>query len=103
MRRVVIDPRPAWADKVRELGLVYCYTGDLPYWDESAYYEFTSAEIDRLEAATRELQRLCLEAGQHIIDKNRFSELGIPFGASEAIRRACLGRKAHAIFRHGCG
>ena len=88
MRRVAIDPRPTWADDVRALGLVHCYTGDRPYWDESAYYEFTAAEIDRLEAATRELQRLCLEAGQHIIDKNRFGELGISFAASDAIRRA---------------
>jgi glutathionylspermidine synthase len=88
VRRVAIDPRPTWADDVRALGLVYCYTGDRPYWDESAYYEFTAAEIDRLEAATRELHRLCLEAGQHIIDKNRFGELGISFATSEAIRRA---------------
>ena len=87
MQRRTIDPRANWADEVRAKGLVYCYTGDRPYWDESAYYEFTAEEIDRLEAATRELQRLCLEAGQHIIDRNRFSELGIPETAIAAIRR----------------
>ena len=88
MQRRTIDPRATWVDDVRALGLVYCWTGDRPYWDESAYYEFTADEIDRLEAATRELQRLCLEAGQHIIDGNRFAELGIPAAAVDAIRRS---------------
>jgi glutathionylspermidine synthase len=88
VQRRAIDPRAAWVDDVRALGLVYCWTGDRPYWDESAYYEFTAAEIDQLEAATRELQRLCLEAGQQIIDGNRFAELGIPAAAVEAIRRS---------------
>jgi glutathionylspermidine synthase len=87
VQRRTIEPRANWADEVRAKGLVYCYTGDRPYWDESAYYEFTAEEIDRLEAATNELQRICLEAGQHIIDRNRFSELGIPEAAIGAIRR----------------
>jgi glutathionylspermidine synthase len=88
VQRRTIDPRAAWVDDVRALGLVYCFTGDRPYWDESAYYEFTAAEIERLEAVTRELQRLCVEAGQHIIDGNRFAELGIPAAAVDAIRRS---------------
>jgi glutathionylspermidine synthase len=87
VQRRGIDARADWADEVRAHGLVYCYSGDRPYWDESAYYEFTADEIDQLEAATRELQRLCLEAGQHIIDRNRFAELGIPAAAIEPIRR----------------
>ena len=86
MERRVATPRPNWTEDVQSHGLVYCFTGDKPYWDESAYYEFTAAEVDRLEAATNELQRICLEAGQHIIDKNRFAELGIPPAAVEAIR-----------------
>jgi glutathionylspermidine synthase len=87
VRRRSITARPTWVTDVQALGLVYCMTGDRPYWDESVYYEFTADEIDRLEAATRELQRICLEAGQHIIDRNRFAELGIPAIAVDAIRR----------------
>ena len=52
------------------------------YWDESACYEFTSAEIDRLESAANELQTMCLAAAQHAIDNRRYAELEIP---SEAI------------------
>lgn len=88
MNRRTIEPRANWAAEVQKLGLVYCYTGDKPYWDESVYYEFTSAEVDRLEAATIELQRICLEAGQHIIDRNRFAELGIPIAAIDPIRKS---------------
>jgi glutathionylspermidine synthase len=87
VQRRIIEPRATWEDDVRALGLVYGSTRDRPYWDESAYYEFTAEEVDRIEAATSELQRLCLEAGQHIIDKNRFAELGIPAAAIDAIRR----------------
>jgi glutathionylspermidine synthase len=87
MQRRTIEPRADWVEQVQARGLVYAQTGDRPYWNESAYYEFTAAEVDRLETATSELQRLCLEAGQHIIDRNRFAEFGIPSMAVDAIRR----------------
>jgi len=57
-----------------------------PYWDESAYWEFSSAEIDRLEAATAEIQRLALAAGDHILDHNRLEEMSIPASAAARIR-----------------
>jgi glutathionylspermidine synthase len=87
VQRRTLTPRATWVNDVQALGLVYCFTGDRPYWDESVYYQFTTEEVDRLEAATRELQRLCLLAGQHIIDANRFAELGIPSAAVDAIRQ----------------
>lgn len=49
-----------------------------PYWDESACYRLTSAEVDVLEAATEELQRLSLEAVEQVIRQDRFACLGIP-------------------------
>jgi len=56
--------------------------------DESACYRFSAREIDEIESATAELQRLCLEAGQFIIDNNRFGELRISEAAGAAIRGA---------------
>ena len=42
---------------------MFYHTADgVPYWDESAYYEFTAAEIDTLEAATYALDTMCLDA-----------------------------------------
>ncbi|HTA85306.1 MAG TPA: glutathionylspermidine synthase family protein [Silvibacterium sp.] len=57
-----------------------------PYWDESAYWEFTSSEIDRVEAATAEIQKLALAAGEHILDHDRFAEMRIPAAALARIR-----------------
>lgn len=93
MKRKQISPRSDWQSKVESVGLVYHSVGDeqsetIPYWDESAYYEFTAAEVDRLETATSDLQALCLDAGQYIIDKNRFADLKIPPTAVDAIKKA---------------
>ncbi len=87
MRRRVITPRSGWQESVRRVGLTYHTLNDgSPYWDESAYWEFTSAEIDRLEAATNQIQELALVAGEHIIANNRFAEMRIPAAAVERIR-----------------
>jgi glutathionylspermidine synthase len=93
MRRLTVSPRPDWQDKVAKSGLVYHSPADpasgkpVPYWDESAYYLFSSAEVDKIEKATNDLQEMCLAAGQHIIDKNRFAELNIPPVAIPAIQQ----------------
>lgn len=87
MRRVAIEPRPDWKAKVEKLGLLFHANDDgSSYWNESAYYEFTAAEIAALETATNELHVLCLEAVQHVIDQDRLGELGIPSVAHAAIR-----------------
>jgi glutathionylspermidine synthase len=89
VRRVEIAPRENWIAKVEEVGLIYHHsTGGSVYWDESAYYELTAAEVDMLEAATDEIQRLCLIAAQHIIDRRRYAELGIPPLATALIEQA---------------
>jgi len=87
LRRRVITPRSGWQVRVAKIGLTYHTLDDgSPYWDESAYWEFTSAEIDRLEAATAEIQRLALAAGEHILANNRMAEIKIPAAAVERIR-----------------
>src|ERR1700686_4575012 len=77
MRRIVAAPRADWQKKVEEAGLVW-HTGEQPYWNESAFYEFTAKEIDVLEAATNELEKMTLAAAQHVIDRRLYSKLGIP-------------------------
>ena len=88
MKRVRLTPRDNWQQKVESLGLVYHSPEGRPYWDESVCYHLTSSEIDTLEAATEEVQRLCLAAGQFIIDNNRFSQFRIPAAAQNVIRAA---------------
>jgi glutathionylspermidine synthase len=92
MIRHAIDPRDNWQEKVESVGLVYHTPNDdsmdRPYWDEANAYEFTTAEIDTLEAAGNEMQTMCLAAAQHIIDNKRYEELGIPWAAIPAIEWA---------------
>ncbi|WP_282698253.1 glutathionylspermidine synthase family protein [Streptomyces sp. CC208A] len=82
MERHTIEPRPDWQRIVEEQGLVYPLTrypdGSLrPYWDESAYYSFTLPEVEALEEAVEELHGMCLAAAAHIVERDRFADLGI--------------------------
>jgi len=92
MRRLKISVRPDWQTRVERIGLTYHTLADgSPYWDESACWEFTSREIDRLESATAELQKLALAAGDTILDQDRLKQMGIPDEAAPAIRAAWNG------------
>lgn len=89
-------PRKDWERLVTEQGLVFPTTDrpdgtTTPYWNESAWYEITMAEVEALEAATEELWAMCLDAagwmaspGSGITD----ARLGLPNGAMEVIRRS---------------
>jgi glutathionylspermidine synthase len=91
VRRHAIDPRKDWQKSVERVGLTYHTLDDgSPYWDESAYWEFSSAEVDRLEAATAEIQRLALAAGDAILDlsqdKDWLGRMHVPAAAAQRIR-----------------
>ncbi|MGZ3754771.1 MAG: glutathionylspermidine synthase family protein [Mucilaginibacter sp.] len=77
MQRITTNPRNNWQKTVEELGFGF-HTADTPYWDESAYYNFTLPEIEKLEAVTSELWDMCLTAVQHVIDHKLFSQFMIP-------------------------
>jgi glutathionylspermidine synthase len=92
MRRLITNPRKDWQARVERVGITFHTLADgSPYWDESAYWEFSAAEIDRLEAATAEIQRLSLAAGDVILDQDRLEQMGIPAAAGPAIRAAWNG------------
>lgn len=87
MQRHPILARPDWQKKVEQVGLSYHTIGGQTYWDESACWEFSAAEIDRIEAATAELQQMCIAAGDFILDRSRLSDLQIPPSAEARIRQ----------------
>ena len=78
MQREAIAPRPDWREKVESVGLAYHTIGGETYWDESACYRFTADEVDRLEAATAELHRICLEAVARVVERRDFARFAIP-------------------------
>ena len=87
MHRWSVTPRTAWEAKVESVGLTFHHGVHGLYWDESAYYALSAAEVDTLEAATNELHRLCLAAARHVIENDRFREFGIPDAAAAVIRQ----------------
>ena len=84
MERITSAPRPDWQAAVEARGLKW-HTGQVPYWSEDAYYQFTADQVDAIERATNELHERCLEAVQHVIDEKRYAELRIPDHAIKLI------------------
>ena len=88
MKRHACHPRSDWREKVESVGLTYHSHENGPYWDESAAYELTAAEVDALESAANKLHFLCIDAAEAVIKNNRWSRLGIPEVAVPAILRS---------------
>jgi glutathionylspermidine synthase len=77
MKRITTKPRNNWQSEVEKLGFGF-HTTNVPYWDESVYYEMEMSEVLFIEKATAELWDLCLGAVQHVIDNNLYSRFNIP-------------------------
>jgi len=71
MERRTITPRQGWQNLVERIGFYFHTMNNETYWDESAYYYFTSKQIDQLENATIVLQDLCEKAVQFVIENKR--------------------------------
>jgi glutathionylspermidine synthase len=86
MRRQALAARTDWRARIERQGLVFHTTRETGvYWGEGACYEFTAAEIDAIEAATRELHARCLDAVAHVIEHRRFHELGLSALAEQLV------------------
>ncbi|HEX6870344.1 MAG TPA: glutathionylspermidine synthase family protein [Micromonosporaceae bacterium] len=82
MKRFTCPPRPDWRATVESQGLLYAVTYDgagelYSYWDESAYYEFSLAEVERLEDTVAELHALALDTVAWVVETGRFADYGI--------------------------
>ncbi|MBL8824278.1 MAG: glutathionylspermidine synthase family protein [Planctomycetia bacterium] len=98
MKRVPASPRSNWQRQLESVGLIYHTLDDgSPYWDESVYYQFTSQEINTLESATQELDRMCLAAVDYIIGQDRFAELQVPEHFVNYVKQSWE-RDAHTIY-----
>lgn len=89
MRRISVQPRENWQATVEAEGLIWHSDADGPYWDESACYSFTMAEIELIEAATEEVRELYTEAGNKIASDDRLlSMCGVPSAFHDAVRES---------------
>jgi len=88
MKRHACQPRSDWREKVESVGLTYHSHEHGPYWDESACYELTAAEVNELETAANTLHRLCIDAAEEVIERNWWSRLGINAAAVPVILKS---------------
>jgi glutathionylspermidine synthase len=59
-----------------------------PYWNEAAWYEFTLAEVERMEEATEELWPMCVEAATRMATDLSDDRLGLPSGTLALVRES---------------
>jgi glutathionylspermidine synthase len=88
VQRLRVTPRPDWRAHVeRDLGFTFHTIGGAPYWDETACYRLTAAEVDELEAATGELEQIALALVDRVVQtgEEALERLRIPRVAWEAI------------------
>ncbi len=88
MQRHPSRARPDWREKVEALGFTFHSHETGPYWDETACYELTRAEVDTLEAAANTLHYLCIDAAQAVVENRWWDRLGIPAAAIPTIVRS---------------
>jgi len=90
MERIGATERSDWKRQATELGFDYITVEGKPYWDETAYYRFSLAEIETdLEATTQELIGMCYQAVEHVIGSEALlRRFAIPEFAWDYLRRS---------------
>ncbi|MDX1537128.1 glutathionylspermidine synthase family protein [Arsukibacterium sp.] len=80
MKRHSISPRPGWQDFASSVGFEFHTIDNEPYWDESAYYQFSLQQIEQdLEAPTEELHQMALDLVPDILASEQLlQQLAIP-------------------------
>lgn len=78
MIRKYVTERLSWQEKVENLGFHF-HSASGKYWDESACYVFSMAEIEKIESATEELFEMCMNVVENAIADKRLSEWHIPY------------------------
>src|SRR5439155_437017 len=88
MQRITSKPRENWQATVESQGFHFHTLDEQPYWDESVYYRFTSAQIDQIEKATYALNDVCLKAVEHVVQNNLFERFAIPPAFVEYVKNS---------------
>ena len=86
MQRLASKPRENWQATVESQGFHFHSLNEEPYWNESVYYRFSAQQIDQIERATYDLDELCLQAVDYVIEHNLFERFGIPPAFVEYIK-----------------
>ena len=68
MKKILCAERHDWKQTAESLGFLFHTIDDEPYWDESAYYQFTLKQIENdLEDPTTELHDMCMDLVARVV------------------------------------
>src|SRR5688572_22554079 len=90
MQRIRIPERPDWRARADAIGFKFHTIDGKPYWTEDAAYLFTAAEVDEIESATAELERMCLQVVDRVVREGRYDLLSLPDSAAELIQESWI-------------
>jgi len=90
MKKVRTTERPGWRSFAESVGFNFHTFDGEPYWDESAYYQFSMAQIeDDLEAPTEELHQMALSLVPDILNSEELlQKLDVPAPYWDWIRQS---------------
>lgn len=81
MERLRLAPRADWRKRAEALDFSFHTIDGQPYWVEDAAYAFTGDEVDTIEAATGELEAMCLALVERTIAAGAYEPFHLADGA----------------------
>ena len=95
MFRRSIAPRPDWQQQAREYGFHFHTMYGQPYWDETAYYQFSLQQIEKdIEDPTAELHQMCLAATERVVNSEALlTRFAIPAAYWDLVRNSFFQRE----------
>lgn len=101
MFRVPCQPRADLYDIADKYGFNFHTIDGEPYWDETAYYQFTLKQIeDDLEAPTEELEQLCLALVDEIVRSEQLlTKMQVPERYWDYIHHSWVKKSPHLYGR----
>jgi len=101
MKKIAIAERSDWQQTAEQLGFMFHTIDGEPYWDESAYYQFSLKQIeDDLEDPTQALHDLCMDMVSTVVQSEELLErLSIPAAYHDLVRTSWLEGHPHLYGR----
>jgi len=101
MKRINSTPRPGWKAFAESVGFNFHTFDGEPYWDETAYYQFSLEQIEQdLEQPTEELHQMALDLVDDIVgDEQKLQQLAIPPRFWDAVLASWRAKQPHLYGR----
>lgn len=101
MKRINSNPRPGWQQFAQSVGFNFHTFDGEPYWDESAYYQFSLQQIEQdLEQPTEDLHQMALAVVDDVVQSEQLlQQLAIPEAYWQAVRDSWHSAQPHLYGR----